>query len=189
VNKKYAIIYADPPWSYRDSAKAGNRGAVCKYSTLKTKDLKKLNVQSICADDAVLFMWATGPMLQDALEVMQAWGFQYKTIVFTWVKKNKKADTWFTGMGHYSRSNAEYVLLGTRGKILPRESHSIHSVVEDKIMKHSRKPAVVRERIEQLFGDLPKIELFATESVDKWDAIGYDVNGLDVRDTLGESNE
>ena len=86
TDKKYQIIYADPPWSYRDKALAGDRGAGCKYDVMSIEDIKKLPVKELAEDDAVLFMWVTMPMLEEAFAVMRAWGFNYKTCAFTWVK-------------------------------------------------------------------------------------------------------
>lgn len=105
----------------------------------------------------------------------QAWGYTYKTVAFTWVKQNKKTDGIFTGMGYYTRANAEYCLLGTRGKVLPRKSRSVSSVVISHLQEHSRKPDEVRERIVELFGDVPRIELFARQQVEGWDCWGNEV--------------
>lgn len=115
------------------------------------------------------FIWATYPNLKDALEVIEAWGFKYKTVGFTWVKKNKKADSWFWGLGYYTRSNAEICLIATKGK--PKvQSRSVHQVIDTPIEKHSKKPSCVREKIVSLMGNLPRIELFARQKVDGWDA-------------------
>ena len=115
-DKKYKIIYADPPWQYRDKASAGKRGAEYKYDVMKMGDIKALPVDALADDDSVLFMWVTMPMLQQAFSVMEAWGFKYITCAFTWVKQNKKADTLFLGMGNWTRANAELCLLGVKGK-------------------------------------------------------------------------
>lgn len=183
MNRKYNIIYADPPWTYRDKCSSGKRGAEFKYSVLSDEDLQKLNVKEICEKDCILFLWVTMPKLQEGLDLIKAWGFEYKTCAFTWVKKNKKSNSWFWGMGRYSRSNAELCLLATKGKP-KRVSAAVHSIVESPIERHSKKPDEVRERIVKLCGDLPRIELFAREKVDNWDAMGYDIDGYDIRDTL-----
>ena len=88
--KKYTIIYADPPWAYKDKAHAGNRGATYKYHTMSVEDIKNLPVANISADDSIIFMWCTAPQLPVGLEVMAAWGYQYKTVAFNWIKLNKK---------------------------------------------------------------------------------------------------
>jgi len=181
--KKYNIIYADPPWSYRDKCSSGKRGAEFKYPVLNDEDLQKLNVKEICEKDCILFLWVTMPKLQEGLDLIKAWGFEYKTCAFTWVKRNKKSNSWFWGMGRYSRSNSELCLLATKGKP-KRISAAVHSIIDAPIEKHSKKPDEVRDRIVKLCGDLPKIELFAREKVDNWDAIGYDIDGCDIREIL-----
>ena len=171
---KYNIIYADPPWTYRDKALAGNRGAGCKYDLMTQDELKELPIDMIAADDCCLFMWVTMPMLQEGLDLVNAWGFTYKTNAFTWVKKNKVADTLFWGMGRWTRSNAELCLLATKGHP-HRASAGVHSVIESKIERHSKKPDEVRNRIVQLCGDLPRIELFARERAEGWNAFGNEL--------------
>ena len=145
-------------------------------------DIKALPVNEISADNAVLFMWITMPLLIQALGLIKAWGFTYKTNAFTWVKRNKKStDTWFWGMGYYTRANAELCLLATKGKVLPRLSKSVHSVVDTPIEGHSKKPDIVRDRIVELFGDIPRIELFARQKVKGWDCLGNEIDGQDIR--------
>lgn len=173
-DKKYKIIYADPPWSYRDKARSGNRGASFKYPTMTLDNIKNLPVQDIADDDCILFMWITFPQLDNALSVMKSWGFTYKTIGFTWVKLNKKSPSLFMGMGNWTRSNAEVCLIGVKGKP-KRVSASVHSVVISPIEQHSKKPDEVRERIVELCGDLPRIELFARIRTDGWDVWGNEV--------------
>ena len=173
-NKKYKIIYADPPWSYRDKALAGNRGAGCKYQVQEKDWLQKLPVQLLAEDDCVLFLWVTMPMLDEGLELIKSWGFEYKTVAFTWVKKNKKADSWFFGMGNWTRSNAELCLIGKKGKI-KRQSASISSIIDTRIQEHSKKPDCTREKIVSLMGDISRIELFARQRTDGWDVWGNEV--------------
>lgn len=159
---KFSVIYADCPWNYKRGP--GGRGAAGKYySTMTTKKLTELPVQDISTDDSVLCMWATGPCLPDALWVMNAWGFEYVTVLFTWVKRNKVADTWFWGCGHHTRANPEWVLLGRRGKGLERMSKSVHSVIDKRVMSHSQKPDEVRDRIDELWGLRQGVELFARD--------------------------
>lgn len=173
-DKKYQIIYADPPWSYRDKALAGNRGANCKYPTQSQKWIEDLPVADITDDDCTLFLWVTMPKLNECWKLIEKWGFNYKTVAFTWVKKNKKSDSWFWGMGNWTRANAELCLLATKGKP-KRISASIHSVVDTPIQRHSQKPDEVRHRIVQLLGDVPRIELFARQKTEGWDVWGNEV--------------
>ena len=133
--------------------------------------LQKLPVPSLCADDCICFIWATYPKLPEALALMSAWGFQYKTVAFTWVKRNRLAPTWFWGMGRWTRANAEIVLLGVKGKP-KRMNAGVHQIIDAPIAGHSRKPSETRDRIVQLMGPLPRIELFARGDVQGWDAFG-----------------
>ena len=174
--KKYQIIYADPPWSFKTwSDKGKGKSADNHYSVMNKQDIQNLCVQDICEDNAVLMLWVTAPCLIEGIGLIEKWGFTYKTIAFTWVKKNKKADSWFWGMGYYTRSNAEFCLLATKGKTLPRISHSVHSVIDAPIRRHSQKPDIVRDKIVELMGDLPRIELFARDKHKGWDSWGNEV--------------
>ncbi len=176
TEKRYEIIYADPPWKYHTySEKGQGRGAEQHYPTMSLEEIKALPVPKICKKDAVLLLWVTSPCLLQGIELLSAWGFSYKTVAFTWMKQCKKSDNLFTGMGYYTRANAEYCLLGTRGKPLPRVSHSVSSAVLSHIERHSKKPDEVRKRITDLFGDRPRIELFAREFGDGWDCWGNEV--------------
>lgn len=184
MSKKYSIILMDIPWSYRDKANSGNRGASYKYPTMNIDEICKLPINSISADDCVLFLWATFPLLQEALDVIKAYGFCYKTIGFNFIKTNKVAtDTLFFGMGNWTRSNSEICLLATKGSP-KRISASIHSVIMSPIEAHSKKPDIIRTKIVQLMGDLPRIEIFGRIPVDGWDVIGNEIDGLDIRDAL-----
>ncbi len=176
TEKKYSIIYADPPWSFRTwSNKGKGRSAEQHYPTMKKEDIQNLPISRICADDCVLFLWVTSPCFEQGLELIKAWGFTYKTVAFTWAKKNKKSDSFFMGMGYYTRANAEYCLLATKGKVLECKSKSVSSLLCTHIERHSKKPDETRERIVQLFGDIPRIELFAKEYAEGWSCWGNEV--------------
>lgn len=149
--KRYSVIYADPPWTYRDKALAGNRGAGCKYDVMSLEDIKKMPVKELAKDDCTLFMWVTMPFLEEAFDVMRAWGFEYKTCAFTWIKQNRKSDSLFWGMGNWTRANAELCLLGVRGKP-KRADAGVHSVIISHVEEHSKKPAETRDRIVRLLG-------------------------------------
>ena len=172
--KKYQIIYADPPWHYQFGA-TSSRYVLNKYDCLTKEELCELPISTISDDNAVLLMWATYPKLDWVFDIVKSWGFEYKTTAFTWVKTNKNSMGLFWGMGYYTRSNPEICILATRGKPLERKVHDIHSVVMSDVMEHSHKPAIVRENIVSLFGDLPRIELFARKKVEGWDAWGNEV--------------
>lgn len=172
-SKKYSIIYADPPWGYQNKA---TRAAADKhYGTMSIEDLKNMPIGNgggcLAADDCALFLWATFPMLREALDLIAAWGFKYKTIAFNWVKQNKRGNGLFWGLWNWTRSNSEICLLAIKGKP-KRVSASVHSVVMTPLQKHSQKPDEVRDRIVELMGDLPRIELFARSAAEGWDCWG-----------------
>lgn len=175
TDKKYDIIYADPPWSFTAWSNKAKKHVTQHYQTMTEQEIMELPVASIAADNAVLCIWATFPNLPLALSAIKAWGFAYKTCAFTWVKQNRKSIGLFWGMGYYTRSNAEVCLLATRGKPLPRLSHKVHSVIMSPVEQHSKKPDEARERIEELFGDVPRIELFARQHAEGWDCWGNEV--------------
>lgn len=174
TNKKYDVIYADPAWSYKDKALSGNRGACCKYDVMSIEDIKKLPIKNISNNDCILFMWVTMPKLNECFEVIKEWGFNYKTCAFTWIKQNRKSNSLFWGMGRWTRANAELCLIATKGKP-KRKSAKVHSVIISKIREHSRKPDETRDRIIELCGDIPRIELFARQTVEGWDCWGNEV--------------
>lgn len=174
--KKYSIIYADPPWQYKVYSKKGlGRSAESHYPTMELEDIQALPVGELADTDCVLFMWTTIPLLKDCFSVMKAWGFEYKTVGFVWIKQNKKSDSLFWGMGHWTRANAELCMLATKGRP-KRKSAGVHQVIISHIEEHSKKPDIVRHKIIELVGDLPRVELFAREKTDGWDAWGNEVD-------------
>jgi len=186
VGKKYKIIYADPPWQYRVySQKGQGRSAENHYHTMNIKDIMALPVDKIADKDCILFLWITFPCLKEGIEVMERWGFKYKTCGFNWVKRNKKKNTYFMGLGFWTRSNSEVCLIGTKGQP-KRVSKSVPQICDARIMEHSRKPAEIRERIVELCGELPRVELFARDKVKGWDSLGDEIDGKDIREALRE---
>ena len=170
----YSVIYADPPWQYGRSV--GQGVAENHYNTMSLDELKALPVGELAAKDCALFLWITCPMLNEVWAVLDAWGFQYKTVAFVWVKVNRKDYSLFTGLGWWTRANAELCLLATRGH--PRRvDNTVHQVVLSRIERHSKKPDEVRRRIEQLMGDVPRVELFARQRTPGWDVWGDHVAG------------
>ena len=173
-NKKYNIIYADPAWnSNTQFGRDKKRGNKQHYPLMTTEDIKKLEVKEICDDNCVLFLWVVDNQIQDGLDTIKEWGFNYKTIAFTWVKKTKNNLNHF-GVGVWTRKNPEICLLATKGNI-KRKAKNVRQLQEHKIREHSRKPDEIRERIVELCGDLPRIELFARQRFDGWDAWGNEV--------------
>ena len=175
IKKKYNIIYADPPWHFQNwNNDKAQTNPIHHYPTMTMKEIKELPVGDIADKDCILFMWVIDSMLPEALEVIKRWGFKYKTVAFTWIKENKKSDGYFTGMGYWTRCNPEQCLLATKGKP-KRLSKSVRQLTINKIQNHSKKPDCVRNKIIELCGDLPKIELFARQRVKGWDCWGNEV--------------
>jgi N6-adenosine-specific RNA methylase IME4 len=185
TGKKYSIVYADPPWEFKVwGSRRKGKSAENHYATQTLEWLHELSIRDICAEDSVLFMWATFPHLRSAMMLGHAWGFEYKTVAFVWVKKNKHNGHFFTGTGYYTRANAEPVLLFTRGKPLSRAAKDVGQIIYSQVGQHSMKPPEVRSRIVRLFGDLPRVELFARSrkgffpdyEYKGWDVFGNEAN-------------
>ena len=173
--KKYGIIYADPPWHYRVYSKKGaGRSAESHYPTMPIEEIQALPVSELADKDCALFMWITFPLLKESLSVLSAWGFKFKTIAFVWIKQNRKSDSLFWGMGYWTRANAEFCVLATKGKP-KRMAKNVHQVIVSHIEEHSKKPDEARRRIVRLMGDLPRIELFARQKSAGWDVWGNEV--------------
>ncbi|MBQ3828515.1 MAG: hypothetical protein II818_00335 [Aeriscardovia sp.] len=182
--KQYDVIYADPPWDYggkmqydKSSIKTLNIGfkrdifisaAEFKYPTLKLKDLKTLDVASITAPDCLLFLWATGPQAANAIQLGEAWGFEYKTVAFVWDKQVHNP-------GRYTLSQTEFVFAFKKGKFpSPRGARNVRQLVSVHRTEHSKKPAEVIEGITRMFPDQRKIELFARSHYADWDNWGLE---------------
>jgi len=204
---QYDIIYADPPWDYDDKASSGKRGASHKYPCMDLQDIMALPVKRLAAPDAILFMWHVGPMPLEALKVVDAWGFKVKNMkAFTWVKLNKRFASAVKkafdipneqlqqlgdddilsmmhsltkmGMGNWTRGNTEDVLVATRGRPKRLENGVKQTVFAPHTGKHSEKPGEVRDRIVELCGDKPRIELFSRGRYPGWDVWGNQVPSL-----------
>ncbi len=155
-----------------DMTEAGVQGSAEKiYPTMTQEDICSLPVADIADKDAVLFLWATFPKLREALQTIKAWGFQYKSIAFLWLKRNKNGQGWFYGLGFWTRGNAEICLLATKGHP-KRRSPKVHQFIISPLRSHSQKPDEARDKILELMGDLPRIELFARSKADGWDVWG-----------------
>lgn len=178
----FNVLYADPPWLYcnwspgraQSMPGAASHGRTVPYPCMPTRDICALPVQGLAAPDCVLFLWATYPMLPDALAVIGAWGFTYKSVAFTWVKLNPSGRGFAYGLGYWTRANPELCLLATRGHP-KRVSKSVPNLLVSPRREHSRKPDEVRERIVTLCGDVPRAELFARQRVPGWSAWGNEV--------------
>lgn len=176
IDRRYNLILIDPPWTYRVHNKDNNgtRNSNFHYNVMTDQDIIKLPIRKIAAPDCALFLWVTNPNLLLLSDIFKSWDFEFKTVAFVWVKTYKSGKVW-CGLGHYSRSGAECCFLATRGhpKVI---NHSVKQVIIAPYTKHSEKPPEIRDRIVQLYGDLPKIELFARRADDpKWDYMGNEL--------------
>lgn len=180
--KRFNVIYADPPWEFEVYSGAGkDRSADSHYKTGGLDSIKALPVETLAADDCALLMWAVMPELPGALEVIKAWGFEYKTVAFTWIKQNKSGEGLFWGMGYWTRANAEVCLLATKGRP-ERLDKGIHQVVMSPIQEHSRKPDEVRARIEKLLGGA-YLELYARRECKRWVTWGNEIPRANFHNT------
>ena len=174
TDKKYNIIYADPPWCYRNNGNIRAK-ATSHYHTMNQNYIENLGeyIKNISDTNCMLFIWVTFPKLQEGLDTIKAWGFEYKTIGFNWIKKNKNGTNFF-GVGWYTKSNSEICLIGVKGKPI-KASNSISQIIETVREEHSKKPDIVRDKIVEFVGDYPRIELFARQTADGWDCWGDEV--------------
>jgi len=185
MSKKYEIIYADPAWSFGDRLRSSKKKADGKmdyrelerhYDTMSTKEMCEIPVKNITAENSVLFMWTTDAHLEEAMKVINAWGFKYKTIGFVWNKKTNKGNQ-VCFMGKWTMKGSEICLLATKGKAHSMiQKHNVRQLVEAQRQKHSKKPDEVRNRIVELLGNRPRLEMFCRESKQGWDAWGNEIN-------------
>ena len=170
---KYQIIYTDPPLKYKGEMM--NSSVTDHYQWASLKDICSIPIKDISDNNCILFMWVTMPKLNEFMRVVNAWGFEYKSCAFVWVKMNSKAtDTYFMGQGRWTRANPEICILATKGNP-KRISAGVRQLVVSPIREHSQKPEEVKDRILQLVGDLPRIELFARQKSEGWDVWGNEV--------------
>lgn len=184
-NKKYEIIYADPPWDYSyigknfdrqfTKVKNGFRPVVSakdNYDTMTNEDIKNLPVKNITADNSLLYIWITNPHLDIGMEVIKAWGFEYKTVAFVWYKQE-------VNPGFYTMSECELCFVAKKGNIpKPRGARNIRQLISEKRTVHSRKPSEAARRIELMFPEQSKIELFSRENRPGWDSWGDEIGKL-----------
>lgn len=173
-NKKYSIIYADPPWDYkgqRQHSGVGGKetgGAIIHYPTVTTRQMMEWPIESLTEDDCLLFMWATSPHLDQAIDLGKAWGFKWATVAFVWDKQR-------VNPGYYTLSQCELCLVFKKGKIpQPRGRRDIRQLISEERTSHSAKPNEVRDRIRRMFPRQRKIELFARSKTPGWDCWGLE---------------
>jgi N6-adenosine-specific RNA methylase IME4 len=198
--KKYQIIYADPPWTFSGGIRTSKKenGKYLYYNTHTTigkgkykcnmsdEDIINLPIGKIADKDCVLFLWTTDAHLPLALRTMEAWGMPYKTIAFVWNKKERSGKQ-VCYYGKWTMKGTELVLLGAKGKANSLiQSHKVRQLVEairDRKI-HSKKPDEIRDKIVELMGNRPRIELFARNKYPGWDCLGNEIDGRDIRDVL-----
>lgn len=175
--RKYNLIIADPPWQY--ATPGYNGGTLKHYECMNLTEICKLPVQNLADTDCALFLWTTAPMMAKAQQVIEAWGFTYKTIFFNWVKttKDKQKPTQRIP-GWYTRNCVEYLLVATRGNMNQYRDKSLNlsSLFYEYSPAHSRKPDYPMNKIVQMYGDLPRLEMFARRKLYGWDCWGNQVN-------------
>ena len=183
--KKYQIIYADPPWEYNSARSITKTSCLSgtnhkPYQYMSINDICSLPVENLAGQNCLLFLWTTAPKLNLAFNVIKDWGFEYSTVAFVWEKLR-------TNPGYYTLSSTEFCLVGKNGTIpCPRGIRNVKQFYQEERTTHSKKPDGIRKLIVEMFPTQTKIELFARERHEGWDAIGYDINGKDIMQELGD---
>lgn len=179
--KKYSIIYADPPWHYgRKSYQDNGRDMLylddTQYKTMNIEEIKALPIKNIAAKDCACFMWCTDSHLKLGIDVLDAWGFKYRTIAFNWIKTYKNG-TYCVNVAPYTLKSWEICLLGVKGSMGKHKkvSNKVQGLIIAPRIAHSKKPDIIRDKIVELYGDLPRIELFARKRTEGWDVWGDEV--------------
>lgn len=188
---KFSIFYTDFPWFYHDARNLTPNSMVTKghekvYKYLSNTDLMNLPLENIAEDNSLMFMWTTGPKLYESIQIGETLGWQYITMGFTWEKG-------ITNPGSYTLSSTEFVLILKRGKIpMPRGARNVRQFLSERRTTHSKKPDEIRDRIDLMFPEQNKIELFARNKPKvegKWVNVGNEVDGQDIRDVLKQIEE
>lgn len=187
----YRAIYADPPWRFKTYAQPapdapGRRDAERHYPTMSKAEIMALPVREVAARDSHCYLWVTPPFYRAGLDVLDAWGFKFSTRLFTWAKVYPgrlppwSPDDFTIGTGYHSRQNTEFVILGRRGKGVPRTGAFVRELHISERREHSRKPESIRDDIDRMIGpDWPRLEMFSRTSGRGWDAWGFDVGKFD----------
>lgn len=181
------ILVADPAWWY-NARKANTKfgsGSSGKYPQMKTPEICALPVKQVLAENALVFMWCTGPHLPSGFEVLASWGVRYACVAFVWVKTYKNAGTIVAGPGSYTGSNAEFVLLGAKGKYMEPAQHLVPQIIMAPRLEHSQKPEEMQNRIELMYPNAAnKVELFATRQRPGWTCLGNKIDGVALEQSI-----
>lgn len=179
TNKKYDLIYIDPPWSYEK--KVGQGVADKIYNTMELLEILKLPIKDLLKDNGVCWCWVTFPMLlKEIPKVIDCWGLDYVTVGFNWIKLNDNGRPFF-GIGHHTKSNGEICLILRKGKGLKVLDNTISQVIMTKKDRHSRKPHICYTKLENLYGSVDRLEMFARDKREGWDAWGNQVPKLEQK--------
>lgn len=173
----YDVLLVDPPWRFTTRSPKGNgRGPESHYPTLTADQLAALPVGTLAGDNAALFLWCCWPSIfRDVPQLLQAWGFTYRSCAFMWIKQTRTGGGLHTGLGYYTRANSEPCLLAVRGR-MPVESHAVHQVIYSPVRSHSQKPEEQYTRIERLYPGRRYVELFARARRPGWAAWGNEID-------------
>lgn len=190
--KKYELVYCDPSWQFNDKNTGGSykSGSANVYEVMSAKQMCDLPIKNITADNCLLAMWHVGAMPVEALRLVNSWGFTLKTMSGLLWHKTTKPDKKTGevkdafGMGHWTRQSTESCLFAVKGRP-KRINASVRNFIESPRMAHSAKPAEARNRLVQLLGDVPRVELFAREKSPGWDTVGLDIDGVDIKQLFG----
>jgi N6-adenosine-specific RNA methylase IME4 len=204
--QKYKIALLDPPYLYDNLQQLDKKRGGIQYPMLSLPELCALPIYKAMEDDSIIVVWATFPKICDTyegkynvMEMIRAWKYKPVTALFVWIKTNKKGqaiyeetnleeyDSYYSGLGRYSNSNAEIAIVARRGKGLERKAKNVKQLIFAPIGNHSEKPREQYNRLDKLYGDVPRIEFFArkqNEPPNGWNATGLDFDGVDIRDFL-----
>ena len=167
---KYGVILCDPPWNFKVWSGVSDKSAAGKYDVMNLEGLTRLPVADLAAPDCMMIMWAVQAMLPEALDLMNRWGFRYKT-AGSWAKQSSTGNKWAFGTGYIMRCAAEFYIVGTRGK--PKSAvKNIRNLIVAPVREHSRKPDDLHTSLERMFPKADKCELFARESRPGWSTWG-----------------
>ena len=173
---RFELIYCDPPWQFKSNSKDNpGRNVQKHYDTMSIKELRLMPIESIAEEDSMIAMWVTGPILDQAIGLMRAWGFKYKGILFTWVKTRKNGSL-HKGLGYTTRKNSEICIYGTKGRGLGIPvTRNVEEIIISQLREHSKKPIEAYERLEELYPAVTRVELFARNFRDRWISFGNEL--------------
>lgn len=176
MSNKFNVILADPPWRFEvwNQESGGGRSPEAHYPTMSHEDICNLPVKQFAAENCALFLWAIWPRIFDAKQVIESWGFDYRSLAWIWIKANRSGFGFFTGLGYYTRANSEPCLLAIRGS-LPVATHDIQALIYSPVRAHSKKPDDQYRKIEALYPGADYLELFARRRRSGWAAWGNEV--------------